>query len=449
MYLSALYNLKIAFEAIMQNKMRSLLTSLGIIFGVASVIAMLAIGKGAEQEILNKMKLLGTNNIIIKPKFEQNSGNDESENNDENETAEIKEIKKKTYSPGLTLADGKAILDIVPDITYFSPEIILEKLAFRESFKINAKLVGIKDEYFKDQPSDIYKGTFFNEKHHLNSEPVCIIGYGVYSKLFPTTNPIGKQLKCGDKWLTVIGVLNNKNLSKENISSLGIRDYNLDIYIPINTMLLRYKNRSLVTKSDIKTGRRGEDDEEIDPNYHQLDQLTLHIEDNTKINETGKIVATILERRHNNNIDFEIIIPELLLAQEQSTKQVFNFVLGAIASISLLVGGIGIMNIMLASVLERTKEIGVRKAVGAKRRDIMLQFLNEAVSISVSGGITGIILGVAASFIIEFFTDINTYISAFSVIISFFVSISIGIIFGFAPARKASKQDPIDLLRYE
>lgn len=448
-YLSLYYNMKIAFEAIFQNKLRSLLTSLGIIFGVASVIAMLAIGKGAEQEILNKMKLLGTNNIIVKPKYEDDRSTINSSGSDEEgDTSEDPKEKKKTFSPGLTLKDGYAIQKIVPGISYISPEIVLEKLAIKDRFKTNVKLVGIINTYFKDNQFDLESGSFFTDMNYDQSENVCIIGHGVYLKLFPTENPIGKKLKCGDKWLTVKGVLKDRQLSNENISSLGIRDYNYDVYIPIHTMLLKFKNRSLITKKDLLVRR--DDDEEIqDVNYHQLDKLTLSVSDNTKINQTGKVVAEILKRRHNNNLDFEIIIPELLLQQEQSTKQVFNFVLGAIASISLLVGGIGIMNIMLASVLERTKEIGVRKAVGAKRIDIMYQFLNEAVSISLTGGIVGIILGVTSSYLIEIFTDINTFVSAFSVIISFLVSISVGIIFGFAPARKAAMQDPIDLLRYE
>jgi putative ABC transport system permease protein len=447
MFLTFLYNFKIAFEAILQNKLRSMLTSLGIIFGVASVIAMLAIGKGAEQEILNKMKVLGTNNIIVKPVFIQENHSSET-NETEEETAETKEEKKGKFSPGLTIQDGIAIQKILPNIKYISPEIVMDKLAFRDRFKVNSKLVGIKNVYFLENQFEILSGSYFSDIQHKMNKPVCIIGYGIYKKLFPTENPIGKKLKAGNIWLTVTGVLKNRNLNSENISSLGIRDFNYDIYIPINTMLLRYQNRATISDSDIKRGR-DDDEEVIKENYHQLDKLTIHLFDNSKMNQTGQIIADILKRRHNNTIDFEITIPELLIQQEQSTKQVFNFVLGAIASISLLVGGIGIMNIMLASVMERTKEIGVRKAVGAKRKDIMLQFLNESVSISLTGGIIGIILGVSSAIVIEIFAGITTYISAFSVIISFFVSISVGIIFGFAPARKAALQDPIELLRYE
>jgi putative ABC transport system permease protein len=249
--------------------------------------------------------------------------------------------------------------------------------------------------------------------------------------------------------MTVIGVINEKAISKENIQNLGIRDYNLDVYIPISTMLMRYNNRSNVTKSDLQ--RRYDDGEESpkDENYHQLDNLTVTFSSSKDVQTSVDIIRRLLERRHNTVKDVEIIVRELLLEQEQSTKRILNIVLGAIASIYLIVGGIGIMNIMLASVLERTKEIGIRKAVGAKRIDILLQFLSEAVAISITGGIIGIILGVSAGFLIEGLTDIKTIVSPFSVILSFFVSISVGLIFGITPARRASLQEPIELLRYE
>ena len=441
------YNFKIAAEAIFQNKMRSMLTSLGIIFGVASVIAMLAIGSGAEQEILEKMKLLGTNNIIIKPydkkKMEEIKKDEESAEG----SSEKKEAADK-FSPGLTISDMNAIKSVVPGISHVSPEILQEVTAIKSGLKREISIVGIMQDYFEVNNFRIIEGTQFAEKSFENSENVCIIGSGIMKKLFPTENPIGNTLKCGNEWMTVIGVINEKVISKENIQNLGIRDYNLDVYIPISTMLMRYNNRSNVTKSDLQR-RSSRDDETDDDNYHQLDNLTVTFSSSKDVQTSVDIIRRLLERRHNTVKDFEIIVPELLLEQEQSTKRIFNIVLGAIASISLIVGGIGIMNIMLASVLERTKEIGIRKAVGAKRIDILLQFLSEAVAISITGGVIGIILGVSAGFLIEGLTDIKTIVSPFSVILSFFVSISVGLIFGITPARRASLQEPIDLLRYE
>ena len=441
------YNFRIAAEAIFQNKVRSILTSLGIIFGVASVIAMLAIGSGAENEILEKMKLLGTNNIIIKP-FDKEKMEEIQKEEEAEETSSEKKSSGNKFSPGLTLADMNAIKSIVPEISLIAPEIITELTAINAGLKREINLVGVNHDYFTVNNFNIVEGSGFSKISFDNSENVCVIGSGVRNKLFPTENPLGKSIKCGEQWLIVVGVINEKAISKENIQNLGIRDYNLDVYVPISTVLMRFNNRSLVTKADLqRRSRRGQDEEEV--NYHQLDKLTIAFNSSEYVQSSVDIIRRILERRHNTVRDFEIIVPELLLEQEQSTKRIFNIVLGAIASISLIVGGIGIMNIMLASVLERTKEIGIRKAVGAKRIDILLQFLSEAVAISVSGGIIGIILGVSASLLIESLTEIKTIVSPFSVILSFFVSISVGLIFGITPARRASMEDTIDLLRYE
>lgn len=442
------YNLKIAGESIMQNKLRAILTSLGIIFGVASVISMLAIGMGAEQEILEKMKLLGTNNIIIQPLDQKKMDEKQKEEEDENEGTDKKESSKNKFSPGLTLLDAEGIKQIVPDILYVSPEINIETEALHKDLKRNIKLIGIDSAFFKINNFIISDGLNFSKFHFEKSLSVCIIGNNIKNKLFPTENPINKFIKIGDQWMTVIGVAGEKSISKDNIQLLNLRDFNNDVYIPINTMLLRYANRSMITKKDLeRRSNRGRQVE--DPNYNQLDKVTVHFKDNKHITKSAELIQKIMERRHNQVEDYEIIVPESLLAQEQSTKRIFNLVLGAIASISLIVGGIGIMNIMLASVLERTKEIGIRKAIGAKRNDILLQFLSEAVAISLTGGIIGIILGVGASFVIEQFTDIKTIVSISSVLISFIVSISVGLIFGIAPARKASLEDPINLLRYE
>ncbi len=438
-----IYNFLIASEAILQNKLRAVLTSLGIICGVASVIAMLAIGKGAEQEILEKMKLLGTNNIIIKP-LDLTKKSEVAE-----ESNEQKKEEKNKYTPGLNLADANSIEDL-PNVDAVSPETVIETLALREGTKYNINLVGIQPDYFKTNSFNIKSGSNFLDKNLEFAEPVCIVGAGVRTKLFPTDDPVGKSIKCGHLWLKVIGVLEEKNISKENIQNLGIRNYNYEVYAPISTVLLRFKNRSLITKKDLASNRSSdEEDNNKDINLNQLDRIVVTVNKSENVTKLSGVIDRMLLRRHNEVKDYEIIVPELLLQQEQRTKQIFNFVLGAIASISLIVGGIGIMNIMLASVLERTKEIGVRLAVGAKQKDILLQFLSEAVAISLTGGFIGIIAGIAVSLIIESSTDIKTIVSPISVLISFFVSISVGLIFGIMPANRASKQHPIDLLRYE
>jgi len=442
------YNLKIAGESIMQNKLRAILTSLGIIFGVASVISMLAIGKGAEQEILEKMKLLGTNNIIIQPLSQKKMDEKLKEEEDDSQVSDKKESSKKKFTPGLSLNDAKAIKDIIPNVLYVSSEINIETEALNKDLKRNIKLIGIESPFFKINNFAITDGSNFTKIHYESARPVCIIGNNIKTKLFPTENPIGKYIKIGDQWLTIVGVVGEQFISKDNIQLLNLRDFNNDVYIPINTMLMRFVNRSLITKKDLqRRSNRNRQNEEI--NTNQLDKITVHFANNNKISKSAEIINRLMSRRHNYVQDFEIIVPESLLAQEQSTKRIFNLVLGAIASISLIVGGIGIMNIMLASVLERTKEIGIRKAIGAKKTDILLQFLSEAVAISLTGGIIGIVLGVSASYIIEQFTEIKTIVSIYSVLLSFLVSISIGLIFGITPARKASLEDPINLLRYE
>ncbi len=441
-------NVLTAFEAIKRNKLRSGLTSLGIVFGVASVISMLAIGRGAQQEILDQMKLLGTNNIIITPIIEQEEGKvDEDVNQKQNE--------RKKFSPGLTLQDSKSIVETLPGVESVSPEIVLETIALRQGLKRSTKLVGVDSTFFMHSDYTLEKGSYFSQTHLDRSLPVAIIGYGIKTKFFTREDPIGKQIKCGKLWLTVIGVMSERNVSKQNIQHLGLRDYNFDIYAPVNTVLLRYKNRSLVTRRDIQnTAREGNTDntsteQKKAVNYHQVDRMVVRIKNTEQIRSLAEIISRMLQRRHNGMIDFSVTVPEELLKQEQRTKEIFNIVLGAIASISLIVGGIGIMNIMLASVMERTKEIGIRRAVGATRSDITMQFLSEATTISVTGGIVGILLGFAISIVIEYTADIHTIVSFVSIIISFAISITIGIAFGYFPAKRAAEQDVIHSLRYE
>ncbi|MBF8295932.1 MAG: putative rane protein [Bacteroidetes bacterium] len=440
-------SLWIAVEAISHNKLRAMLTSLGIVFGVGSVISMLAVGTGAKQEILEQMKLLGATNIIITPIVEQEEGKvaeDELQ----------KKTEKKRFSPGLTLLDAESIRRTVPYVEFISPEVVVETMVLREGLKRTSKLVGVDSTYFAATDFALERGRIFSKKNMELASPVAVIGHAIKTKFFAKEDPIGGRIKCGNLWLTVIGVLQERTISKQTIQHLGLRDYNYDIYTPVSALLLRYKNRTLVTRLDVQKASRstgsGDDSEQKKPvNYHQLDRLVVRVSNSERMASLAEVISRMLERRHNNVVDFQVTIPEQLLRQEQRTKEIFNIVLGAIASISLIVGGIGIMNIMLASVMERTKEIGIRRAAGATRRDIALQFLSEAMMISVTGGIIGILLGVGLSFAIQKLAGIMTIVSAISVFLSFIISISIGIAFGFFPARRAAEQDPVICLRYE
>ncbi|MEQ8245213.1 ABC transporter permease [Fulvivirga sp.] len=446
MYKNLLSSFYIAFDAVLANKMRSILTALGIIFGVAAVIAMLAIGNGAQKEILEQIKLVGVNNIVITPIVEQTEEEVESSTSNKED---------KNFSPGLTLNDVRSIQEVVPGIEKISPEILLETYIIKNGIRRTAKLVGVENNYFDISNFTLSQGKFFNSEQLLKGEAVCIIGQSIKSKFFSTQDPIGKMIKVGAHWLMVIGVLEERLISEKSIENLGIRNYNMDVYTPLKTVLIRYKNRALITEALIKRAANMDNDanQSSEPkqsvNYHQLDRLVLQVNDTEKMLSISEIVSRILKRRHFETVDYEITIPELLLKQQQRTKNIFNFVLGAIAGISLLVGGIGIMNIMLASVLERIKEIGLRLAIGAKKTDIIYQFVFEAVMISVSGGIIGIILGVTLAFVVSEIAEIPTIISVSSIILSFGVAATVGLIFGIAPARRAAQQDPISSLRYE
>ncbi|MBO3700227.1 ABC transporter permease [Roseivirga sp. E12] len=451
---SLLSNFYIAMEAVIANKVRSLLTALGIIFGVAAVIAMLAIGNGAQSEILEQIELVGVNNIIVQPMVEQveQSLGDEEEDS-------------KKFSPGLKLLDVESIRKSIPGIKKMSPEILLETYIIKNGIRRSSKLVGVEPSYFEVANFELYEGKMFSEKQLEKGAPVCIIGKAIQSKFFARENPIGKKIKVGSQWLEVIGVLKERYISEKAISNLGIRDYNMDVYTPIQTVLIRYINRDLVTGSGLKKnfgtsfrfgGRGGfsitttaASDDDKPSNYHQIDRLVVQVSESVKLNPTADVMARMLERRHYGVVDFEISIPELLLKQQQRTQNIFNIVLAAIAAISLLVGGIGIMNIMLASVLERIKEIGLRLSIGAKKNDIIMQFLFEAVVISVTGGIVGVILGVGLAYAVSSLADFPTQISFMSILISFGVAATVGLIFGITPAKRAAEQDPITSLRHE
>jgi putative ABC transport system permease protein len=448
------YNINIAFEAVFANRFRSMLTALGIIFGVAAVIAMLAIGNGARQEILEQMKMVGINNVIIRPLFATDQSQDETQ--------------RGRFSPGLTLADVESIKSILPTVQKVSPEVEISAFAMNAGIRRPVRVGGVTPDYFDVYRLNLSQGTMFTEEHLRNGSPVAIIGNNIRGIFFGNSNPIGKQIKAGNNWLTVIGVVEDRMVSEDAIENLGVSEFNNVIYTPVQTLLLRFQDRSAISIAELQRqsrqgGGRGRggpmviiggvaasaSDDEKAQNYHQLDRITVQVEHSGQLTPTANVIQRMLIRRHYGVEDFEVIVPELLLQQEQRTKDIFNIVLGAIAGISLIVGGIGIMNIMLASVMERTREIGIRLAVGARKTDVVFQFLSESVLISITGGIIGVFLGIGLSRGIMHFTDILTIVSPESILVSFGVAATVGIIFGYMPARKAAEKDPVTSLRYE
>ncbi|MEW6468373.1 MAG: ABC transporter permease [Bacteroidota bacterium] len=445
-----LYNFQIAFDAIKTNTLRTVLTSLGMILGVGAVIIMLAIGEGTKQDILDQMKLVGVNNIVIAPLLNKKNAEEDAQSAKE----------KNKFSRGLTIQDAKAIREILPTAERVSPEVNYEVTLIKDGRSKRANLAGVFPDYFSIQNLELQSGSYFGEQHALHTRPVCVIGDGVRKHFFANEEPIGKYIKCGNIWLQVIGVLKKMNISEASVQSLGISNFNNQVYAPLETVLVRYRNRGLITQQKIQggsatvfggdfmitTGTSGEGVE----NTHQLDKIVVMIRETEYLSKSSEIIQRLLLRRHSQVEDFEIKIPELLLKQQRETKESFNVLLVAIASISLVIGGIGIMNIMLASVMERIKEIGIRLSIGATKQDIILQFMTEAILVSVSGGLIGVVLGIATAYIIPLVKpDTPTIITLFSIIVSFLVSVSVGIIFGFWPARRAAQMDPILSLRHD
>jgi putative ABC transport system permease protein len=396
------------------HRLRSVLTMLGIIFGVAAVIAMLSIGEGAKREALAKYKMLGVNNIIIR---------DKSLSEQEREQVRAK------FSRGLSRKDAEAIEKIVPTVGLVAPQSELSLEAQFEDKSTAATIVGVTNEFDKILNYQPTKGTFLSSDHHSRQLRVCVLGSEVTQKLFPIEDPIGKRVKLGDVWFQVIGAMEPKSLFTETVGELASRNLNQDIYIPLSAFLSRY------TKDEVLAS--------------EIDQLTIRIDESTKLVESAAVIRRIMDRRHKGNDDFEVVIPFELLKQEERETRIYNMVLGSIAAISLLVGGIGIMNIMLATVLERTREIGIRRSLGARRREILLQFLIEAIGLSLVGGLVGVILGVTMSLVINTFAEFSTVVTPISVIVAFTVSGGVGVIFGTFPAKSASNTNPIDALRYE
>ncbi len=450
-----IHDIVIAMEAIVDNKVKSLLTALGIIFGVAAVISMMAIGNGAEHEILEQIKMVGVNNIIITPSEHVVSESGKKEDDEKGGVTK--------FSKGLTLLDADGIQQVIPTVAKVCPVVSFNYSAIVDGKSKPVVLEGTNENYFDLFNIRMQKGEIFNEYQNRSGQPVCVIGDNIRNVFFNQDDPVGKYIKCGKVWLKIIGVAERRDFTASASDEMGISSSDNKIFVPVQTVLLRFKNRALVRSDEVEkvNSNKGnnsgviiiggmemsEDELDEDPDINQLSKIIVQVKETEQLSATAGVIRKMLLRRHSGLYDFEVTIPELLLKQQQRTKNIFNVVLGAIAGISLIVGGIGIMNIMLASVLERIREIGIRQAIGASRKDIIMQFLSESTLISVTGGIIGIIFGIALSKAITMMFDIKTIVSFFSILIAFGVSALVGISFGYLPARQAAEKDPVESLR--
>jgi len=405
--------LKVASISLTRHKLRTVLTMLGMIFGGAAVLSMLSIGAGAEQQALEVIKKMGIRNIIIQAK--------------QFEPSELQVIRQD--SPGLSLRDIAALEKALPEGTVVTAKKLLKTFMLASTYgKTDSRVLGVTSTYPVVNNLSVVEGSFFLPIDEIESSQVCVLGMTARRKLFGLNQAIGEQIKINQEWFTVIGILDDQMVEKEEFQGVKLENPNNDIYIPLQTLLNKF---------------------ERDPVENQLDEIIVQIPEDAPLRENAVLISGLIGSTHRQIDDFSLVVPEKLLEQNRQTQRIFNIVMGAIASISLLVGGIGIMNIMLASVLERTNEIGLRRALGARQRDISRQFLLEAISISLSGALLGISLGYGISQLVASYSGWATIVTPFSVMLGVGVSASVGIVFGIYPARQAAKISPIEALRYE
>ncbi len=425
-------SVKLGMKSLMLHKLRSGLTVLGIVFGVAAVIAMLAIGEGASRDAQERYQALGAVNIIVKSQ----------KPTEESQAAGGRPARILNY--GLKYEDLDRLLTTIPGIQKaLSIREIPNKEVRRLQYKIDARVVGTTRDYADFNHLTMAQGRFLSATDDDKIENFCVLGAEVASTLFPYENPLedergnARAVKIGSDYYVVIGVTKDRDPSASIGSSLVGHDYNRDVYIPMSTCKSRMGEKIL----DFRSGSMSA--EEI-----QLSQITLQFENTDEVEKHDSIVRKTIEPFHPKK-DVQFTVPLELINEAKRSARIFSIVLGAIAAISLIVGGIGIMNIMLATVTERTREIGIRRALGAKRRDITEQFLIESVVLSGVGGLLGVILGVGVPYIIVYFASMKAFVTTSSVLLSFGISVAIGVLFGLYPATRAAKMDPIEALRHE
>ena len=411
-----LSDLLLALANLRAQATRTLLTALGIVFGVGSVIGMMSIGAGAREESLRFIEQLGVRNILIDSRPA---------------TSEEELQQRRRSSPGLTERDVRVLRANIEAIERSSARRTLHPSAvLPKPPRDLPELFGVEPSYAAIHSLQFAEGAFFDEADNERSAQVCVLGESAKVNLLGYDPAVGKFIRVNDTWLQVVGVLREQLMAGAQNSGGAMADVNNIVYVPLNAFQYRFWDRGGSLKDE-------------------LDGVELQLKEGSDSVEVAKIVTAILNSTHRDMRDFTVTIPAALLAQQQRTQQIFTYVMVAIAAISLLVGGIGIMNIVLATVLERTREIGIRRSVGARRLDILRQFMTESVVISVGGGVLGVAFGWFLAWFIARTAEWTTIVTMVSVVVAFGVSVAVGILFGAYPAMKAARIDPIDALRYE
>ena len=392
------------------HKLRTLLTLLGMIFGVGAVIAMLNIGEGAERQALKMIDSMGLRNLIVESKKFADD--------------ELREVRQESL--GLTMADVEAASQTLPFVEDYSAEkYIKSQSVYSDQASADLSVVGVTASHFGLSNMQVKAGRVLTEQDNAKVAQVAVLGSSAAEQLFQTGDPIGQYVKVNHLWLEVVGVLVDPFLGKDEFQGVKIGGEGSRIFVPLNTSLKKLSSPALAS---------------------ELDLIKLKINENTDPLIAAKAVAHLFELRHGEAQDYNLIIPAALLAQQKQTQQIFNIVMACVAGISLLVGGIGIMNIMLANVLERTKEIGLLRAIGATQKNIRMQFIAESFTISVLGGLLGIFFGLVLSEIIGFYSGWAVSWSIVAIVLSLSICMAVGIGFGVYPAIKASQLNPIDAL---
>ncbi|MCD6051720.1 MAG: macB 1 [Verrucomicrobia bacterium] len=417
---------RLGLRSIWMHRLRSVLTMLGIVFGVCSVIAMLAIGEGASFEAQEQIKNLGSQNIIlrsVKPPEEQRVMD--------------KGSQSFVMQYGLTEKDIKRITLTIPGIESAIPARMLRDYVWNISRRVDTEIVATVTEYAVMRNLRVAKGRFFSDLDSQQKASVCVLGAEMAGALFPLDSPLGRDVRVGGIYYRVIGILEPQGKGVAEITGSAAETYLHRMFIPLETARLRYGE--IVSKQ-----RQGSYEAE----KVQFHEVTVKVANGQEVVATSEAINEVMSRNHEKK-DYQLVVPLELLQRAERTKYIFNIVLGSIAAISLLVGGIGIMNIMLASITERTLEIGIRRALGAKRQDIVWQFLIETTLLSASGGMVGVVLGLLIPLVVTQLAGMKTIITFWSPILAFTISALVGIGFGLYPAIRAAKMDPVEALRHQ